>query len=416
MRDVDRELTGLRRPPEGWCSRATRTTWSSRAPGPSHASRRVRSSTRRPSDWRGTASWSTKKTRIVTPGARKIVLGLLVDGSRPRLLPEFKRRIEVHVRGVERNGLPEHAEHRRFDSILAMINHVDGCIAFAGSVEQDYADGIARRWAEVLVARGYPRPGADSGCQATACTLQAQRTSALTKHALQTISRLAAFDASRHGHWSLTDLSRLLLSQHTMRQERRSANRSCRVSSGRWSATRASPGSRPFGCGPQLPRTAAWSDVLDRIRRELQQRLESTRAAAQEHERVRAALEALEHAVKPLEEVTRRAASGASRARASRGRPREAGELPLSSATTESDAATASATRPARTARPRATGSRKSAGTGRGRKAASASTAKAGASEGGAPGGRGTVKPVRARAPGALIARRCSPSCATGPA
>ena len=70
------------------------------------------------------------------------------------------------------------------------------------------------------------------------------------------------------------------------------------------------------------------SDVLDRIRRELQQRLESTRAAAQEHERVRAALEALEHAVKPLEEVTRRAASGASRARASRGRPREAGELP----------------------------------------------------------------------------------------
>jgi RNA-directed DNA polymerase len=101
-----------------------------------------------------------KKTRIVTPGARKIVLGLLVDGSRPRLLPEFKRRIEVHVRGVERNGVPEHAEHRRFDSILAMINHVDGCIAFAGSVEADYADRIARRWAEVLVARGYPRPGA----------------------------------------------------------------------------------------------------------------------------------------------------------------------------------------------------------------------------------------------------------------
>jgi hypothetical protein len=41
-----------------------------------------------------------KKTRIVTPGARKIVLGLLVDGSRPRLLPEFKRRIEVDDVGV----------------------------------------------------------------------------------------------------------------------------------------------------------------------------------------------------------------------------------------------------------------------------------------------------------------------------
>src|SRR3954449_4523726 len=55
------------------------------------------------------------------------------------------------------------------------------------------------------------------------------------------------------------------------------------------------------------------SDVLDRIRRELQQRLESTRAAAQEHERVRAALEALEHSVAPLEELARRAAGGGGR-------------------------------------------------------------------------------------------------------
>jgi hypothetical protein len=141
------------------------------------------------------------------------------------------------------------------------------------------------------------------------------------------------------------------------------------------------------------------SDVLDRIRRELQQRLESTRAAAQEHERVRAALEALEHAVKPLEEVTRRAAGEASKqGRRVAARARPAGS-PLSSATTESDAATASATRPARTARSGATGSRKPAGTGRGRKAASASTPKARGAAKSAPGGRGTVKPVRARAP-----------------
>ena len=83
------------------------------------------------------------------------------------------------------------------------------------------------------------------------------------------------------------------------------------------------------------------SDVLDRIRRELQQRLESTRAAAQEHERVRAALEALEHAVKPLEEVTRRAASGASQ-RGRRVAARARASSPVGSATTESDAATAS--------------------------------------------------------------------------
>src|SRR5215217_6315886 len=111
------------------------------------------------------------------------------------------------------------------------------------------------------------------------------------------------------------------------------------------------------------------SDVLDRIRRELQQRLESTRAAAQEHERVRAAREALEHAVKPLEEVTRRAAGGASqrgRRVAARVRPESS---PVGSATPVSGAATAAATRPARTARRRAAGSPPQAGgTGRGRK------------------------------------------------
>src|SRR4051794_29243773 len=119
------------------------------------------------------------------------------------------------------------------------------------------------------------------------------------------------------------------------------------------------------------------SDVLDRIRRELLQRLESTRAAAQEHERVRAALEALEHGVKPLEKVTRRAAGAASRrARGSAGRARTAGgdEAP---ATAGSDTAPArpvrspasSAGRAARTRKPPA---RKRAG----RSAASPSTAK----------------------------------------
>src|SRR5215217_4271491 len=142
------------------------------------------------------------------------------------------------------------------------------------------------------------------------------------------------------------------------------------------------------------------SDVLDRIRRELQQRLESTRAAAQEHERVRAALEALEHAVKPLEEVTRRAAGGASKqGRRVAARARSASS-PAGSATTGSGAATTPTSRPVRTGRRRATGSAaKPTGTTRGRKAASASRTKAEAGERGAAGARGTARPVRARAP-----------------
>ncbi len=97
------------------------------------------------------------KTRVVSPGGRKIVLGLLVDGDQPRLLPEFKRRLDVHLRGVEKFGLPQHATHRRFDSILSMINHIDGCIAFASSVDRGFAEDFADRWASALRASGYPR-------------------------------------------------------------------------------------------------------------------------------------------------------------------------------------------------------------------------------------------------------------------
>lgn len=96
------------------------------------------------------------KTRVVPPGARQIVLGLLVDENEVRLLPEYKRRLEVHVRGVAKFGLAEHAQHRNFNSVLSMINHVDGGLAFAASVEPDFADGLRESWDRALHERGYP--------------------------------------------------------------------------------------------------------------------------------------------------------------------------------------------------------------------------------------------------------------------
>ena len=96
-----------------------------------------------------------KKTRVVPPGARHVVLGLLVGSDRVRLLPGFKRRIEMHVRGVRRFGLAAHAAHRRFDSMLAMINHIDGCLAFADSVEEAFGSALRAEWEGALTAHGY---------------------------------------------------------------------------------------------------------------------------------------------------------------------------------------------------------------------------------------------------------------------
>jgi hypothetical protein len=135
------------------------------------------------------------------------------------------------------------------------------------------------------------------------------------------------------------------------------------------------------------------SDVLDRIRRELQQRLESTRAAAQEHERVRAALEALEHAVAPLERVARRAAGGGTQAK------RSSAALGPSDRTQDGSATTGSRTTPARspaTAARRATGSRKP--TARAKSAVPATAkGRSAATTGGR--ARSSATPARARAP-----------------
>lgn len=96
------------------------------------------------------------KTRIVTAGGRKIVLGLLIDHDRLLLTSRFKRRLETHVRGVTKFGLPAHARFRNFDSILSMVNHVDGLIAYAKSVEPEFGASIRHRWDEALRLSGYP--------------------------------------------------------------------------------------------------------------------------------------------------------------------------------------------------------------------------------------------------------------------
>jgi RNA-directed DNA polymerase len=97
-----------------------------------------------------------KKTRVVPPGSRRIVLGLLVDDNGVRLLPEFRRRVEMHIRGVEKFGLVQHARHRNFRAVFSFVNHVDGCLSFAGAVEPEWASNARRHWEEVLEGLAFP--------------------------------------------------------------------------------------------------------------------------------------------------------------------------------------------------------------------------------------------------------------------
>lgn len=58
------------------------------------------------------------KTKIITPGTRKIVLGLLVDGERPRLPKSYKKYVSGHLYYLAHPEIDAlaHAECRGFQS------------------------------------------------------------------------------------------------------------------------------------------------------------------------------------------------------------------------------------------------------------------------------------------------------------
>lgn len=82
--------------------------------------------------------WANRaKTHIVSPSARKIVLGLLVDGPTPRLQREFKDKLRMHIHYLHHPdfGPMEHARRRGFDNVLGLQRHLLGLAAYAMGIE-----------------------------------------------------------------------------------------------------------------------------------------------------------------------------------------------------------------------------------------------------------------------------------------
>lgn len=98
-----------------------------------------------------------KKISVAPPGARKIVLGLLVHGTALRLSGPYRRKLADHVRGVERFGLRGHKEHCHFASLWGMVRHIQGLLSYAESVEGKPAFAALRMRFEAALAReGWP--------------------------------------------------------------------------------------------------------------------------------------------------------------------------------------------------------------------------------------------------------------------
>lgn len=91
-----------------------------------------------------------RKTTIRGPGARKIVLGMLVDSSHPRLTREYKDMIRMHLHYLAHPnwGPAKHAAARK-TSISKIYHQVLGIIFWARIVEPEFAQSALNKFNSV---------------------------------------------------------------------------------------------------------------------------------------------------------------------------------------------------------------------------------------------------------------------------
>jgi hypothetical protein len=88
---------------------------------------------------------NTSKTTVSPPGARKLVVGLAVDGDRPRLRREFKQSLRLHLHHCKRD-VAAHAKARKFTAIAGLQNYLQGLLSYAKQIEPEYAQRMQKEF------------------------------------------------------------------------------------------------------------------------------------------------------------------------------------------------------------------------------------------------------------------------------
>ncbi|EOC3061221.1 reverse transcriptase family protein [Cronobacter dublinensis] len=78
---------------------------------------------------------NSKKTRIIPPGARKMVTGLCINSSSPKIPKEVRDAVRMHLYYAKKLGIASHCMSRGFRSVIGFKNYLTGMIAYVSSVD-----------------------------------------------------------------------------------------------------------------------------------------------------------------------------------------------------------------------------------------------------------------------------------------
>lgn len=95
-------------------------------------------------------SLHSKKTKLIPPGARLMLLGMMISKDDVQILPEHRRRIELYIHAVDKYGLVEFSAVRKFDSAVSFVNHVFGWLAYLSNIDGEWALARTGEWEAAL--------------------------------------------------------------------------------------------------------------------------------------------------------------------------------------------------------------------------------------------------------------------------
>tara|TARA_R110001592_G_scaffold361501_1_gene672315 strand:+ start:8689 stop:9825 length:1137 start_codon:yes stop_codon:yes gene_type:complete len=96
--------------------------------------------------WKYQFNENLDKTRIIPPGKRKILTGVVIDSGKTTIPKELRDRIRMHLYYAKKNGIPDHCKHKEFRSVIGFRNHLHGLIMYVRSINEQQGNNFLKEF------------------------------------------------------------------------------------------------------------------------------------------------------------------------------------------------------------------------------------------------------------------------------